>query len=480
MYGGYPTAQQVSCDQTWEYDGGVAPGPTAAVTAVTLMTTATPSPVRDHALETLPSGGALLFGGEAGYGPFALTYELDGTGWNKQFSVLNPMPRTGHVLLLDEARQNNVMFGGENFAGAKIADTWTYASGQWSYVTPTTAPSPRSHHAMAYDRTTDTGILFGGEDAFATAISDMWQWNGTDWAQATPTTLPPARMRHGMAWDRRRDVLVLFGGTDSTTRLDDVWEWDGNGWAQVSPAQPSGFPYGPSARDDFAMAYDAKAERVVIIGGETDNGCVNDAWAWDGIVWTKLIPSGGSSLPSVRKGSQLLFDTSGNRLLLHGGRCNAGFSDELWDIQLPVFARTESIGVGCAGSNGVPTLAIANGTTPVTATTVEFSYGNGPTFPGIIPIMSVGFDTQSFQGLTLPLPLALLGLPGCTLYHSADVSTSFLSTLMAGEFTWSLSLPNNTNLLGQEFFYQGLHIELPPSASWAAMSNAIGIRIGDQ
>ena len=74
----------------------------------------------------------------------------------------------------------------------------------------------------------------------------------------------------------------------------------------------------------------------------------------------------------------------------------------------------------------------------------------------------------------------MLGLAGCNLYHSADVSESFLATATAGQFTWSLSLPNNPGLLGQEFFFQGLHLEFLPGANWAALSNAVGIRIGDQ
>jgi hypothetical protein len=192
------------------------------------------------------------------------------------------------------------------------------------------------------------------------------------------------------------------------------------------------------------------------------------------------VPTSGNALPTARKDAQLVFDTSANRLLLHGGGCGTGFSDELWEIQLPVFARSEVIGVGCAGSNGVPALDIANGTLPVIGTTVDFVYDNGPTIAGFIPIMSIGFDDQSFQGLPLPIPLAALGLSGCTLYHSADVSNQFLATATAGQSTWSLSLPNNPGFLGQEFFFQGLHFEFPPFANWAALSNAVGIRIGDQ
>jgi hypothetical protein len=227
------------------------------------------------------------------------------------------------------------------------------------------------------------------------------------------------------------------------------------------------------------MAYDPLSQRVVVIGGETDSGCVDDFWSWDGIAWVKHFATSGGALPSARKGAQIFFDASANELRLHGGGCGSNYSDELWSFQLPVFARSEVIGVGCAGSNGVPTLDIANGTLPVIGTTVDFVYDNGPTIAGFIPIMSIGFDDQSFQGLPLPLPLAVLGLPGCT-HHSADVSNQFLATATAGQSTWSLSLPNNPGFLGQEFFFQGLHFEFPPFANWAALSNAVGIRIGDQ
>jgi hypothetical protein len=456
-------------------------GPIADVTATLLTTTATPAPVREHAVASLASGGALLFGGETSNSPLPFTYELQGTDWSKQFSFINPMVRTGHTLLLDQARQTNMMFGGENPLGTKLADTWTYANGQWSYLTPTNAPSPRSHHAMAYDPTTDTGILFGGEDMFATAIGDMWQWNGTDWTQAAPATLPPARMRHSIVWDRLRDVLVLFGGTDGTTRLDDVWEWDGTDWSQITPAQPSGFAYGPDPRDGFVMAYDPLSQRVVVIGGETDNGCVDDFWSWDGIAWVRHFATVGSALPSARKGAQIFFDASANELRLHGGGCGSNYSDELWSFQLPVFARSEVIGVGCAGSNGVPTLDIVNGTTPVIGTTVDFLYSNALNSTFVTPaIVAVGFDQSSYQGIPLPLPLAVIGLPGCTLYHSNDVSVSVGVAPGAAQFTWSLGLPNSANFLGQEMFVQGLHLEFPGAGSWAALSNAVGIRIGDQ
>ena len=63
---------------------------------------------------------------------------------------------------------------------------------------------------------------------------------------------------------------------------------------------------------------------------------------------------------------------------------------------------------------GVPTLARADTTAPVIGTTVDFAYGNLPTFPVVTPIMPSGFDDQSIQGLPNSCPHAALELPGCT------------------------------------------------------------------
>ncbi len=424
----------------------------------------------------------MCFGGETAGGPFFATYAWTSAGWNKQFSVLNPMPRTGHSLVLDGTSQENVLFGGANPAGTKLSETWSYQGGQWSYLTPTTAPAARSEHAMAFDPVAGLGVLFGGEDAAGTELADMWTWDGSDWAELTPATLPPARSGHGLAFDRYRGRLVLFGGIDGTARLDDVWEWDGADWSPITPAQPNGFAYGPSGRDGFVMAYDPRSERVVVVGGETDGGCVDDVWSWDGVGWTRHFASSGSTLPSARRDAAMFVDAVSGAVRMVGGGCGSEFSDELWEFQLPVFARSENFGVGCAGSNGVPTLDIVNSTAPVIGTTVDFLYDNaavGQFFP-TLAVMSVGFDDQAFQGLPLPLPLVVLGLPGCTLYHSSEINEVFSVPAGASQATWSLPLPNVPGFLGQEFYFQGLHLETTTGSSWAALSNAVGIRIGDQ
>jgi len=77
-------------------------------------------------------------------------------------------------------------------------------------------------------------------------------------------------------------------------------------------------------------------------------------------------------------------------------------------------------------------------------TTVDFLYDNALNSLFFTPaVISVGFENDSYQGLPL-------------------------------------LLPNNPGFLGQEFYFLGLHLEVTQGLGWAALSNAVGVRIGDQ
>ncbi len=451
-------------------------GPVAEVTTTPLTTTATPSPVRDHAIAALPSGGALLFGGETASGPFFSTYELHGTDWTQQFPNFSPATRKHHTLILDRAAQNNVMFGGENPLGAKLADTWTYQNGQWSLATPANAPAARSRHAMAYDPTTDTGILFGGEDAIGTALADMWTWDGTDWTQITPATMPPARFGHGLAWDRLRNRLVLFGGNDGSVRLDDVWEWDGTNWTQITPAQPNGITWGPGPRDQHSMAFDPRAQCVVVHGGEGSSSCSGDLWLWDGTAWTRLFDP-AATMPQARSGGQLLHDEQGNRLLLHGGGCGTTLFDDLTQFAVPVLARATPYGTGC-GSVGL-TMSADPTAPPILGTTAKAQ------ITGVVsPILNgaLGLSNQTALGLPLPVEMTVLGFaaPGCFLNASFEISYWLPTTSTgAGTSDFAFSLPNLPQLLGLPLYAQVWNFDPGYNGANIATSNGLEWILGD-
>jgi hypothetical protein len=458
---------------TWEFICG----PTAPISYGSLATTATPPAMSGHALAPVPGGGLVLFGGSTGTGFPVLTYELQGGSWAKQYSLNNPMTRRDASLLLDPARQNNLLFGGRNPTGTSLNDTWTYAGGQWTYRSPTTVPPPRSEHRMAYDRVRNLAVLFGGKDATGAALDDQWSWDGTDWMAMTPASRPPARFAHGLAYDILRDRLVCYGGANATERRDDVWEWNGTAWTRVVPAPVPGNEWGPGNRDGFAMAYDPRAERVVVFGGETAAGCRADAWSWDGQSWTLHLPSGGGT-PSVRRGTTLVHDPTANQFLLFAGGCGTALTNDLWSFELPVFWRWNAYGSGCVNSNGlIPGLSVVSGSTARLGQTLQMEVTNVP--PVFSPSYgTLGLNRQLINGLPLPLDLGFLGLPGCLAWTSSEFSTQI--GLPNPLVIWSLSIPSSSNLLGIEVYAQALTLASPGFIRWAAVSNAVTVRLGNQ
>jgi hypothetical protein len=451
-------------------------GPTAPITFTSSPTTATPPAVTGHALAPLPTGGEVLFGGTTGTSPQPFTYELQNGSWTKQFSLLNPMVRTDHSLMLDPVRQNNLLFGGRNPLGTAINDTWTWANGSWTYLPQATAPSPRSGHRMTFDSVANLGLLFGGKDASGAAIGDFWSWNGTAWSPLNPAALPPARFAHGLAFDSYRSRTVLFGGADSNGRRDDVWEWNGADWAQISPTAGTGGPWIPDPRQDFGMAYDPRAERVVVHGGEA-NGCMGDAWSWDGASWTLHTPTG--SAPTPRSGEQLLLDPTTNQLILFGGGCGANLTNDLWTLDLPTFWRWSSYGAGCVGSRGIPALSVASGSTAILGQTLQLELANVPAFFSS-SFGVLGFNRTTFLGQPLPFDLGFFGLTGCFSWTSADNSYPMSAPNAQGVSSWSMALPNAPFLLGFELNLQALSFEVPGFSRWASVSNGLIVRCGNR
>jgi len=90
--------------------------------------------------------------------------------------------------------------------------------------------------------------------------------------------------------------------------LNDTWIWNGANWTQVFP------PMSPPARrfDGDGMAYDPATKKVVLFGGNTQNGTfLGDTWTWDGVAqtWTQMFPA---TSPSARAGHGMATDAAGN------------------------------------------------------------------------------------------------------------------------------------------------------------------------
>lgn len=228
-----------------------------------------PSPRAGHAMsrDAYGDGQVLLFGGEDDQGPRADTWTFDpkSQGWTRHDYWRNPPARTEHAIsALPDA--GYLIFGGEGETGL-LGDTWLLRSGRpWALPqgSSATAPSARRSHALATDVARNQVVLFGGIDE-AGASAETWLYDiaaGT-WSKRTSLRSPEPRFGHTMTYDPIREVVVLTGGagTAPARSYAATWEWDGVDWRRRRPDAE----YLPTA--GHLAFFDERAGELIISGG---------------------------------------------------------------------------------------------------------------------------------------------------------------------------------------------------------------------
>lgn len=137
---------------------------------------------------------------------------------------------------------------------------------------------------------------------------------------------PAARADHSWTFDPSGAVAYLFGGRGADGDLADLAAYDltADAWLALSPAGPA-----PSPRHDHAAAY-VDGLGLVVLGGRTDAGVVDDLWAYDPSAdgWRTLEVAG--ERPPARAGACVAQRTDG-RLWLHGGEgADGALLDDTW------------------------------------------------------------------------------------------------------------------------------------------------------
>jgi hypothetical protein len=188
----------------------------------------------------------------------------------------------------------------------------------------TTAPSPREGAEMAYDPIDGRVLLFGGLLHNRTA-SDTWEFANGTWTNLTPylPLSPPGRYKGGLVFDSEDNEMILFGGHSGPTYRNDTWAFNGSAWNQVFST------VSPGPREDVAIADDMGDHYVLMFGGEAPSGLLNnDTWTFSGGQWTNqtnLV----SAPPPPREAGGLTYDGSDHYVLLFSGK--HGTSGLLWD-----------------------------------------------------------------------------------------------------------------------------------------------------
>jgi hypothetical protein len=367
LFGGrvFQNNKWIYLNDTWEYDGKVW-NPAAKG--------GPPARANHGAAYDEVTGCVLLFGGEDGKNQLGDTWKWDGRAW-QQVVTNGPTSRSSTSMVYDKARKRVVLFGGLSSSNFSLGDTWDWNGTEWHPVAGK-GPPPRIGHAMVYNNSIKKTQLFGGSVSMrAGTYGDLWEFDGEKWTQRLEPPAPseiavnrlvpfppmggllllsglkagypapemwfwqkdhwsllpgkgPVSTNQGfaMSYDSRRKRVVLVGGTQSAK----TWEWDGTTW-HVAATE------GPGARYEPSMAYDSVHDRTILFGGViTDSSkpvIPNDTWQWDGKTWSRL-----DTDVTPRSSGGMAFDAKRKKIVLFSG------DQETWEWDGNRWHRVASIG----------------------------------------------------------------------------------------------------------------------------------------
>jgi N-acetylneuraminic acid mutarotase len=295
----------------------------------------TPAAREDHTWTVDQTGRfAYLFGGRVGARVFGdlWRYDLPANRWTRLSPTgATPEARFGHTGNWVDGR-GLVVWSGQ--AGSRFfSDLWAYdpASNRWRRL-----PAEGSVPAARYGSCASVGpdgrlwISHGfTQDTGRFSDTRAYDFGAGRWTDETPAgDVPVIRCLHDCLWapDGR---LVLYGGQTTGVRaIGDLWTLKrSNGSAAWMREQMPPL----SARNLYAAA--VLGGRTYVFGGLPPSGArLADLWSLDlqSLVWSELSPGAG---PSGRSGASLITDEARSRLLLFGGLTDTGAVNDTWEIR---------------------------------------------------------------------------------------------------------------------------------------------------
>lgn len=228
----------------------------------------------------------VLFGGAGTAGGLGDTWIFRGGTWTQLATPVAPSARSYATMAYDAADQEVVLFGGlDATTNAVTSDTWAFSHGQWTQLAPATSPPARAAAGMAYDAADSTTVLFGGTSNFGSnkaGLADTWTFAGGQWTRQAPAASPANRYNFAMSFDRATRSVVAFGGWSPSAGcnnpVNDSWTYAAGQWSPVAGAEPS-------PRQGQRGTNDTILGGVVLFGGENGHCSVDptslaDTWLY--------------------------------------------------------------------------------------------------------------------------------------------------------------------------------------------------------
>jgi hypothetical protein len=265
-------------------------------------------------------------GGPASDGAAPLHAERLADDINGVWSELIIDSRGWHGAVYDPLRDRMLVFGGVDSSNRYLDDVWALplaGTPTWYRLNPTGArPAARYGAVVIYDPVRDRLLVFGGRVASAPGnLNDVWALSlsgAPAWTALAPTGTPPAgRYSSTGIYDPVRERVVVFGGATLSGSVNDVWALSLSGVPAWTALAPTGTP--PVARFDHNAIYDPVRDRMVVFGGWTAGGRLADVWVMPlaSPAWTALSPDGWP--PNATDAPSAVYDSARDAMLVVGG-----------------------------------------------------------------------------------------------------------------------------------------------------------------
>ncbi|MGH7454930.1 MAG: Kelch repeat-containing protein, partial [bacterium] len=150
-----------------------------------------------------------------------------------------------------------------------------------------------------------------------------------NWLQLTPASgnAPAPRSNAAAIYDSLNHRMVIFGGKSASGNLNDVWAFDlrNNSWSELTPTSGSA----PAPRFTANGVYNPATQQLIIWSGQGAT-FFNDVWAFDLCTksWSQFTPP--DPKPNTRYGVASIFDPKAKELVTFAGFTDAGRFDDTW------------------------------------------------------------------------------------------------------------------------------------------------------
>jgi len=188
--------------------------------------------------------------------------------------------RQNHAMFWDPERNLLVVYGGLHISEV-LGDVFCMdvaTKNRWPVEIEGDTPGARHRHAGAM--VDGKAYIHGGlGPGHVPASAELWELDtkSPEWRwKRLSSEGPSARYGHVMTYIPSLGALAVYGGHDGQQFLGDMWLYflDESRWQQVDLQGPS-----PGPRIPYYMGYaDGK---VILIGGESPEGCINDVWIFE-------------------------------------------------------------------------------------------------------------------------------------------------------------------------------------------------------